>query len=161
MVKAAFRQFGSLKAAGPDEIKLIVLKNLPDITLDIIPTNYKASLELGYMPRSWLELKVIFILKPGKESYKVAISFRPILLSSFLLKELEGVVGWHMEQTVLTKNPLSQWQHDFRGTKATENAIAEVVNSNNCILPGLICLTELWRPGTAQDLPTHWPGTRV
>ena len=34
-------------------------------------------------------------------------------------------------------------------------------NNNNRILPGLICLTELWRPGTAQDLPTHWPGTRV
>ena len=34
-------------------------------------------------------------------------------------------------------------------------------NNNNCILPGLICPTDLWRPGTAQDLPTHWPGTRV
>ena len=28
--------------------------------------------------------------------------------------------------------------------------------------PGaLICLTELRRPGTVQDLPTHWPGTHV
>ena len=34
-------------------------------------------------------------------------------------------------------------------------------NNNNWILPGLICPTELWRPGTAQGLPTHWPGTRV
>ena len=34
-------------------------------------------------------------------------------------------------------------------------------NNNNWILPGLICPTELWCPGTAQDLPTHWPGTRV
>ena len=33
-----------------------------------------------------------------------------------------------MEQTVLTKNPLSRWQHGFRRTKSTETAIAEVVN---------------------------------
>ena len=29
---------------------------------------------------------------------------------------------------VLTKNPLSRWQHGFRRTKSTETAIAEVVN---------------------------------
>ena len=52
LVKAAFRQFGSLKAAGPDEIKPIVLKNLPDITLDKITSIYQASLQLGYMPQS-------------------------------------------------------------------------------------------------------------
>ena len=37
-------------------------------------------------------------------------------------------MGWHMEQTVLTKNPLSRWQHGFRRIKSTETAIAEVVN---------------------------------
>ena len=25
----------------------------------------------------------------------------------------------------------------------------------------LICPIELWSPGIAHDLPTHWPGTRV
>ena len=24
-------------------------------------------------------------------------------------------------------------------------------NNNNCVLPGLICPTELWHPGTAQE----------
>ena len=80
------------------------------------------------MPQSRLESKVIFILKPGRETYKVAKSFRPNLLPSFLLKGLERVVGWHMEQTVLTRNPLNRRQHGFRWTKSTETAIAEVVN---------------------------------
>ena len=41
------------------------------------------------------------------------------------------------------------------------NELNTLYNNNNWILPGLICPTELWRPGVAQDLPTHWPGTRV
>ena len=73
----------------------------------------------GY-PLVGLNRKYIFIPKPGKESYKVAKSFRPISQSSFLPKGLERVVGLHMEQTVLTKNPLSRCQHGFRRTKSTE-----------------------------------------
>ena len=49
--------------------------------------------------------------------YSILYGFRPISLSSFLLKGLERVVGWHMEQTMLTKNPLSRWQHGFPKNK--------------------------------------------
>ena len=39
--------------------------------------------------------------------------------------------------------------------------IRVIIIINNWILTGLICPTEFWRPGTSQDLPTHWPGTCV
>ena len=46
--KAAFRQLGSLKAAGPDEIKLIVLKNLLDITLETNHCNLSSKLRTRF-----------------------------------------------------------------------------------------------------------------
>ena len=127
-VRLAFSKFGDNKAAGLDEIKPIVLKNLPASTLKRITLIYQASLSLGHMPSDWLISKTIFIPKPGKENYKLAKSFRPISLSSFLLKGLERVVGWYLEETVLKEKPLSKWQHGFRKDKSTETAITQVIN---------------------------------
>jgi hypothetical protein len=38
------------------------------------------------MPLAWRAVRVIFILKPGRDSYELAKSFRPISLTSFLHK---------------------------------------------------------------------------
>ena len=127
-VREAFSKFGDKKAAGPDQIKPIVLKKLPDSTIKRIVMLYRASLTVEYMPTDWLLSKTIFIPKPGKENYKKAKSFRPISLSSFLLKGLERIVSWHLEETTLRANPLCQWQHGFRKDKSTESAITEVIN---------------------------------
>ena len=127
-IRAAFRKFGDKKAAGVDQIKPVVLKHLPNSTIKRLAGLYRASLALGYMPTDWLISKTIFIPKPGKENYKLAKSFRPISLSSFILKGLERVVSWYMEETVLVEKPLSRWQHGFRKDKSTTSAISQVVN---------------------------------
>ena len=55
------------------------------------------------MPQSWHLSTAIFIPKPGKESYSKPKSFRPISLAPFLLKGLERVVAWYLEETMLKK----------------------------------------------------------
>ena len=127
-VKKAFAKFGDDKTAGPDEIKPVVLKHFPASALGRITVLYRASLQLGYMPQSWRLSTAIFIPKPGKESYSKPKSFRPISLAPFLLKGLERVVAWYLEETMLKKNPLSKWQHGFKRDKNTNTAILSVID---------------------------------
>ena len=97
-------------------------------TIDRIVAIYQASIRMAYMPKQWLTSTVVFIPKPGKESYNVPKSFRPISLTSFLLKGLERILGWHLEDTVLKERPLSEWQHGFKRDKNTETAILNTVD---------------------------------
>jgi hypothetical protein len=47
---------------------------------------------MAYVPAIWHQVKVVFIPKAGKNSYTGPRDFRPISLTSFLLKTLERLV---------------------------------------------------------------------
>ena len=78
-------------------------------------------------PLLWKDTKVIFIPKPGKESYRRAKAFRPISLSNYFLKGLERLVAWKMDEA-LVKHPLHPKQHGFQRGKSTESALSNTVN---------------------------------
>jgi hypothetical protein len=46
-------------------------------------------LATGYVPATWHQIKVVFIPKPGRNSYGGPRGFRPISLRWFLLKTKE------------------------------------------------------------------------
>ena len=50
---------------------------------------FRASSLLGYVPMRWRESEGVFILKPGRSNYSQVRSFRPISLSSFIVKALD------------------------------------------------------------------------
>ena len=91
----AFRSFGSFKAAGPDGLQPLVLKNLGPTMRNRLLDIYKASLLLRHVPSIWRSANVIFLPKPGKDDYANVRSFRPISLSPFLFKALERLLWWH------------------------------------------------------------------
>ena len=128
MVKKAFESFGSLKSAGPDNIKPIALQQLNENMISRITRLYKACIKLGYTPKSWRNSKIVFIPKAGKDDYTKAKSFRPISLTSFLFKGLERVVLWHLEETTLLENPLSKNQHAYRKGYSCESALSSMVD---------------------------------
>ena len=82
---------------------------------------------MGYTPKKWRTAKVVFIPKLGKEDYSEPRSFRPITLSLFLLKGLERIVRWHLEELGIG-GAISPFQHAFRKGKSTDTALSEVVN---------------------------------
>ena len=92
LIRKAMKQFKPHKAAGPDGLKPIVLKYLPTNALEVISCIYKACITFQYTPKMWRETKVIFLPKPGKDTYDIPKSYRPISLSNFLLKTLERLV---------------------------------------------------------------------
>ena len=73
------------------------------------------------------DTKVCFIPKPGKIAYDEPKSFRPITLSSFLLKGLERLIYWHIQNTVLQVNPLHKNLFSYREGISTEDALHNLV----------------------------------
>ena len=71
-----------------------------------------------------------FIPKLGKPSYTKAKAYRPICLSSFLLKPLERLVDRHIRDDVLGRNPLQINQHAYQSGKSTDTALNSVVSTN-------------------------------
>ena len=125
-VRNSIKSFGPMKAAGPDGFKPVVLQNLHDNALKYIVEMYIHAIWLGYSPKCWREMQVVFIPKPGKDDYAHAKSYRPITLSNFILKGLERVIQWHVCDTVLTE-PHSG-QHAFTKGYSTETALSEAVD---------------------------------
>ena len=125
LVRKAMRLFKPNKAAGPDGLKPVVFKYLPDNAINILTIIYRACIALGHTPAQWRETKVIFLPKPGKESYDIPKSYRPISLSNFPLKCLERLVVWKMDRDML---PIHHKQHGFTKGKSTESAISDTAN---------------------------------
>ena len=92
LIRKAMKQFKPYKAAGPDGLKPIVFRYLPQNAIDVMTTIYKACITLCHTPKAWRATKVIFLPKPGKATYDIPKSYRPISLSNFLLKTLERPV---------------------------------------------------------------------
>jgi len=77
------------KSPGENGIFPALLQKGSTYLLNPIKCISRASLALGYIPIAWRIARVAFIPKPGKIDYTTAKSFRPISLTSFLLKGLE------------------------------------------------------------------------
>lgn len=122
-IRKAIKSFHPYKSAGMDGIFPVLLQRGLDIIINPLHEIFTASLALGYIPRLWREVKVVFIPKPGRASYEEAKSHRPISLSSFLLKSLERLVDWHIRRTTLSKKPLCFNQHAYQRGKSTMTAI--------------------------------------
>jgi hypothetical protein len=70
---------------------------------------------------------VTFIPKPGKLDYTEAKAYRPISLSSFMLKTMEKLVDRHIRDCALRIHPLHRNQHAYQIGKSTETALHNVV----------------------------------
>jgi ribonuclease HI len=122
----AFNDFKSKKSPGKDKLKPIVLKHLPTSFVDLLLLIYKGVICTGYTPEAWCEARVVFIPKPGKTDYTNPKAFRPISLTNYLIKGLEKLVRWKMEEEIAL-HPLNKNQHGFRKGYSTETAISETV----------------------------------
>jgi hypothetical protein len=82
---------------------------------------------MGYVPAIWRQVKVVFICKPGKNSYTGPRDLRPISLTSFLLKTLERLVDRYIRDGALVIKPLHPNQHAYQAGKSVETALHQLV----------------------------------
>jgi hypothetical protein len=68
------------------------------------------------------------IPKPGRTSYELARSFRPISLTSFVLKTMERLVDQSIRVGLLKRFPLEHSQHAYQRSRSSETALYKVVS---------------------------------
>ena len=110
-VSWALCTFEPKKAPGPDGIFPLLLQEGKEILTPVLTKLFQASVALGHVPKAWALAKAIFIPKPGKANYAEAKSFRPICLSSFLLKALEKILDKHVRDKIQRKAALHEFQY--------------------------------------------------
>lgn len=69
----------------------------------------------------------MYFPKPGKSTYSSPRYFRPISLSSFLLKTLENLVDRDIRDRVLSTMPLHGAQHAYMAGKSIETVLNQLV----------------------------------
>ena len=113
------------KAAGPDQLKLIVLQRLQDEIAPVLQVIYQKSLDTGRMPNDWNTAYVCPLFKKGDTS--TASNYRPISLTSILCKVLVHIVTTNMVSHMDHHNLLYDLQHGFRGKRSCETQLVTLV----------------------------------
>lgn len=127
-IKWAINSFGSYKTAGEDNIfPALLQKGIERITPRLIHI-FRASHAWGYIPEGWRTVKVTFIPKAGGRPGTQPKSFRPISLTSFLLKTMEKIIDRHIRDNVLRLNPLHKHQYAYQQGKSTTIALQNLVS---------------------------------
>ena len=113
------------KAAGPDQIKPLVLQKLRDVIAPILQVIFQRSLNTGRVPKDWSTAFVCPLFKKGDTS--LASNYRPISLTSFLCKMLEHVVTTSIDSHMDKYNLLYDLQHGFRSKRSWETQLVTLI----------------------------------
>ena len=70
---------------------------------------------------------MVFIPKPGKPSYTTAKAFRPISLTSFLLKGMEKLIDRFLRDGPLASLPVHPRQHAYQPGRSTISTLHQLV----------------------------------
>ena len=113
------------KAAGPDKIRPLILKELRVELAHIIKVIFERSLETGKLPADWCKAHVTPIYKKGEKS--LASNYRPISLTCILCKVLEHILASNIVRHLDGQGLMYDLQHGFREKRSCETQLIVLV----------------------------------
>ena len=84
------------KAAGPDDIKPLVLKELRNEITPLVKANFEKALASGQLPKDCTQARVTPLFKKGDKCDPA--NYRPISLTCILCKVMEHIVASNVAQ---------------------------------------------------------------
>ena len=118
--------FQRYKSPAADGVySMLLQEGLEDLRLPLVQI-FRASIALGHVPIAWKGSRVVFLPPTGRGGFQVK-DFRPISLTSFILKVLERLVERYIRDRVLTSKPLHSGQHAFQQGCSIDTALHEAV----------------------------------
>ena len=99
-------------AAGPDEIPAIFLKKCAGVLAKPLLTFYQNSLATGIVPHLLKSAKITPVFKGGSRGE--AKNYRPIALTSHIIKVLEKIITKKITTYLEDSNKMNDGQHGFR-----------------------------------------------
>ena len=127
-LKSLLRKFKNMKAPGDDGIFYILIKRLPESSIQFLVNIFNRCLSLAYFPEKWKNAKVTPILKPDKNPAE-ASSYRPISLLSSISKLFERVILSRMMMHINENSIFPDEQFGFRHGHSTTHQLVNVTNS--------------------------------
>jgi len=115
-IEEAINELQTDAAAGPDDFPAMVLKKCKECLSEPLHKLWRISLDTGTIPKSLLTQKIIPVFKKGSKTE--AQNYRPVSLTSHLIKVFERVVRKSIVTFLEENNKLSDQQHGFRKTKS-------------------------------------------
>ena len=113
------------KAAGPDKLKPLLLKELRDEIAPIIKVIFDKSLQTGTIPTEWLTANVMPVFKKGDKS--LAANYRPISLTCILCKVLEHILASNIVKHLDAQEIMYDMQHGFREKRSCETQLVMMI----------------------------------
>ena len=123
----AINSFAPYKSPGMDGIFPALLQQGQEILIPYLIKIFRTCLATGFVPAAWREVKVVFIPKPGRSVYCGPRDYRPISLTSFLLKTMERLVDRFLRDEVLVYKPLHPNQYAYQTVKSVDTALHQLV----------------------------------
>jgi hypothetical protein len=123
----AIESFVPYKSPGMDGTHPALLQEGWEVLAPYLVRIFRACLAMGYVPTGWRQVKVVFISKPGRDTYSSPRIIDLSALTSFLLKTMERLVDRFIRNETLTLSPLHPNQHAYQAGKATETALHQLM----------------------------------
>jgi hypothetical protein len=131
-ILAAISDLKSDSAAGPDGIPVILLKNCSESLCSPIKLLWKESFESGTVPKFYKESYVTPLYKKGDRAR--AGNYRPVSLTSHIIKIYERVLRKTIVQYLDDNNILCHNQHGFRSGRS---CLTQMLDHFDDIMQGL------------------------
>ena len=132
-IRDAIEELSPRAAAGPDGVPAILMKKCKDaisIPLEMIWTK---SFETGEIPEIFKLAHVIPLHKPGLHRSSPS-SYRPVSLTSHLVKTFERVVKKNLQNHLEVLMKINDAQHGFRSKRS---CLSQLLQHHDNILKGL------------------------
>ncbi len=121
-VRRAFKRVNVRKAAGPDGITGRVLRSCADQLVGLFTSIFNESLATSVVPTSFKKSIIIPVPKNNKPS--CLNDYRPVALTSIVMKVFERLVKSHISSSIpVTLDPL-------RPNRSTDDAITYILHSS-------------------------------
>ena len=124
-LKKAIARMRARGAPGPDDIPPSFIKALGSTALNILLQLFNASFDNASIPQEWRNATIIPLLKLGKSPSSLS-SYRPVSLTSCLVKTLERVIADRLYFIAESSNMLSDLQAGFRSNRSCEDQILKI-----------------------------------
>ena len=125
---AAIKSMKKNGAPGKDNIPPSFLKNLGTLAKQELLDLFNESFRTANIPSIWKHAIIIPILKAGKPASQLS-SYRPISLTSCMVKVLERMIGSRLYYLAETEEWFCKTQAGFRKQQSTEDQILRFVQN--------------------------------
>ena len=113
------------KAAGPDYLRPIVLKELGQVIAPAISIIFQISLDSGTVPSDWKKAQVCPLFKKGDKTDPT--NYCPISLTCILYKTMEHIIAFNLCKHFNRNNILYDLQHGFCEKRPRETQLIQLV----------------------------------